>query len=142
MTTHSLDQLLNELVRAAARRYATAPIDITIDCEALPIPMPPKQLQAILLPLLERSLRAMPGGGELVITAVSMPQALEIEIADSAAEEHAAKHPVANPASHNNLQRADHIAQLFGAHITRQKCPEGGMAATLVVPRVSARMAA
>jgi hypothetical protein len=88
------------------------------------------------------SLRAMPEGGQLDVTAVVGPRGLEIEVADSGIETDSAValrlYDEAMGAHVGALQDAPPAEM----RIETLRCPQGGTARTLVVPWPTLKAAA
>jgi len=101
-----------------------------------------RRLAAALRHLVQHALTSMPGGGELVITAVATSNGVEIEVADSSpglsVEELAGPFlPLrGEPGPASGLERsiAQQVATAHGGKATACNCPEGGAALTLFFP--------
>jgi signal transduction histidine kinase len=92
--------------------------------------------------LAANALSTMPKGGQLVITAVTTPKGVELEVADSGpgllenelARAFAPLRNVTNGVSGLELAIAEHVAAAHGGQATVRNCPEGGTALTLLIP--------
>lgn len=102
-----------------------------------------EMLRRAILNLALNAIDAMPRGGELVITSIDGPGALELEIADSGSGLSEQQLPtifdpfVTSKPSGTGLGLAivQRIVEAHGGEITATNCPEGGAAFTIVLPR-------
>ena len=139
-----LRQLLAELVQSLEPQLAAQTIPTHLDCPVhLRATVDPEMIRRALLNLLLNALDALPGGGELVITACTTQAGIEIEMADSGPG-------VPPPLSERlfepffttkgggtglGLAIVERIAAAHGGRATVANCPEGGAAFTLILPQ-------
>ena len=103
----------------------------------------PVQLATAVEALLRNAVEAMPEGGELVLTGFGDSMAVELEIADSGQglPEHLAgtwHRPLVTTKpgrSGMGLVHAQRIASAHGGTLTTLRCPQGGTAWTIRIPR-------
>ncbi len=81
-----------------------------------------EQLKALISTLIVSSLREMPRGGELTISACQTAHGVELEIADTGSDAE----------SRNSL--LPFSAAALGCKPHWQNCPQGGAAVTIVLP--------
>jgi signal transduction histidine kinase len=130
----------------SARRIVDAAVSgadvaVTVDVpDGHVIHSDPGLLGAMLADLVGRACRATGaavgvGRPEVVVTSVLLPDAIELEVADSG--------PVPSATDHAWLEQQAHAARRLGGTLDVRPCPEGGTAVTLRFPRrLTARRAA
>lgn len=139
-----LRPLVDEVLASLAPQLSAQNIAITTDVPAgLRLSADRDMLRRCLLNLVLNALDAMPGGGELVITAYEGHSALEIEVADSGpgfsddAIRRACEPFFTTKSGGTGLGLAIvyRIAEVHGGTVTVANCPEGGAAVTFILPR-------
>ena len=107
----------------------------------LRFPLNRQRVIEILEQMIEDSLRVMPEGGQLDLTAVVCPRGLEIEVADSGIgfEPTFGLRLVAQSMGATNDLRRDRSPEM---RIDTLRCPQGGTARTLFVPWPTMKAAA
>ncbi len=132
--------LIEEVIESLAPQLTAQNIDTDIDIPiGLRIHADADMLRRAILNLVLNALDVMPSGGELVITAVETPEAVELEIADSGPglSEEGRRHvfePFFTTKSGGTglgLSIVQRIADAHGGEITACNCHEGGAAFTL-----------
>ncbi len=135
--------LLREVCQSLAPQLDAQSVRASIDCPAqLEAQADGEMLRRALLNLVLNALDALPGGGEIVLTAVCTPQGLEIEVADSGPgvpaplldrlfEPFFTTKPCGTGLG---LAIVERIAAAHGGRIAVANCPEGGAAFTLHLP--------
>ena len=132
--------LIDEVILSLAPQLAAQAIDADIDVPGeIRILADENMLRRAVLNLVLNALDVMPDGGELVITAVESPAAIELEIADSGPglPENARRNvfePFFTTKSGGTglgLSIVQRIADAHGGEVTACNCPEGGAAFTI-----------
>jgi signal transduction histidine kinase len=136
--------LLAELLQSLQPQLAAQNIRTYLDCPPhLRATVDPEMIRRALLNLLLNALDALPGGGDLVVTACTTSAGIEIEIADSGPGVPA---PLAERlfepffttkggGTGLGLAIVERIAAAHGGRATVANCPEGGAAFTLILPQ-------
>ena len=136
--------LLSELLQSLQPQLAAQNIRTELDCPSqLRATVDPEMIRRALLNLLLNALDALPGGGDLVITACTTRSGIEIEVADSGPGVPA---PLAERlfepffttkggGTGLGLAIVERIAAAHGGRATVANCPEGGAAFTLILPQ-------
>jgi len=145
-TTVCIAAMLSEVCQSLAPQLDAQNVRAAIDCPPnLQAQADLDMLRRALLNLVLNALDALPGGGEIVLTAVRSPQGVEIEVADSGPG-------VAPPLLDRlfepffttkpcgtglGLAIVERIAAAHGGRIAVTNCPEGGAAFTLLLPQAA-----
>ncbi len=147
-----LADLVDEIVTSLGPQLAAQAIAAEIDIpDHVRITADPDMLRRSVLNLVLNAMDAMPGGGELVITAYEGPYEVELEIADSGPGlSDDVRNRVFEPffttkrtGTGLGLAIVERIAEVHGGQVTAINCPEGGAAFTIRLPKVHVqRMAA
>jgi len=102
-----------------------------------------RQLRGLLIRLIGNALTANPAGSQIVVTAFSDEDGVEVEVADDRSESAELLHldPRHGPRLAAFGNRSQPLAQqqivaACGARISVSGCPEGGVATTVQFPRV------
>ena len=142
----ALAGLLNEVCQSLAPQLDAQGIRVRIDCPPhLVADADADMLRRAFLNLLLNALDVLPGGGEIVLTAVRTASGLEIEVADSGPGVPA---PLLDrlfepffttkPSGTGlGLAIVERIAAAHGGRIVATNCPEGGAAFTLSLPQAT-----
>jgi signal transduction histidine kinase len=138
-------ELLDEVCQSLAPQLVAQGIAAEIDCtQDLALVADRDMLRRAVLNLLLNALDAMPGGGQLVITACRSRRGVEIEVADSgpgidpAFVSRLCEPFFTTKASGTGLGLAivDRIVEAHGGRVVVANCPEGGAAFTLHIPQL------
>lgn len=116
-------------------------LNVVCGIDASPEIPPPARTQVItkvLTLMIEDALSAMPDGGQLDLVGVVNANGYEIEISDSG-DQHW-NLPVEEPTK--LWTQGQHLALAAGMELDAARCPQGGLARTLLIPRQAARAAA
>jgi signal transduction histidine kinase len=143
-----IHELLAELLQSLEPQLVAQNIRGQLDCPVhLSATVDPEMIRRALLNLLLNALDALPGGGDLVVTACTTRAGIEIEIADSGPG-------VPDPLAERlfepffttkgggtglGLAIVERIAAAHGGRATVANCPEGGAAFTLILPQSQAK---
>jgi signal transduction histidine kinase len=139
-------RLLDDVCQALAPQFEAQQITVYLECPACGnVTADRDMLRRAVLNLVLNALDAMPGGGELFLTACHTARGLEIEVADSGPGVHAnsLRHlfePFFTTKSGGTglgLAIVERIAEAHGGWARVRNCPEGGAAFTLVIPQVN-----
>ena len=140
-----ISDLLQEVCEALERESLRRRVPIEVDAPPYTMVRGDRRtLRLLLTRLVGNALSASPAGGEIVITAYSDEQGVEVEVADDRSE------PVellidgglvavagagdAQPMSWSEVQQ---IAVACGGRISIAPCPEGGVAMSVQFPRLT-----
>jgi len=103
-----------------------------------------RQLRMLLIRLIGNSLATSPAGSQIVITAYSDREGVEVEVADDRSEsaelllsEGLAPIPEGGEPRPMPWLEVQQIVAACGARISVSGCPEGGVATTVQFPRVT-----
>jgi len=108
----------------------------TLDIDpSLVFSLPPRRTRRILEDLLKCALRRMPAGGHVDWTAVVTARGLEIEVADTGEALEDGSSTLARRAWEDDSRQGGWTPRF---HSEYHRCPQGGLAQTLVVPWVLA----
>jgi signal transduction histidine kinase len=144
-----LSELLDEVCQSLAPQLAAQGIWAEVDCPAeTRIEADREMVRRALLNLVLNALDAMPDGGELVLTAVSLPNSLAIEVADSGEGipdenlERLCEPFFTTKGSGTGLGLAivERIVEAHGGALEIANCPTGGAAFTLTIPQFSRQL--
>ncbi len=147
----SLHDLVAEVCASLAPQLSAQKIETELDVPTqLTLCADRAMLRRVVLNLVLNALDAMADGGRIVVTAVSGPQGVELEIADSGpglADDVIDKvfdpfFTTKNTGTGLGLAIVERIASAHGGEVTVINCPEGGTAFTLRIPRRSMEAAA
>lgn len=140
----NLYELIQVVCLTLSRRLRRQHVSCSIDVEPeLRFPLDAARVTEILEQMVIDSLRAMPEGGELDMTAVVSPRGLEIEVADSGV----GFEPVFGLRLVSQTSGADQDHDyvpggLREIRIETLRCPQGGTARTLFIPWPALKAAA
>jgi signal transduction histidine kinase len=142
-----VDEVLDTLQPRLSRQKVVVEVHVPT---TLTLEVDRRMMAAAVRHLTHSALATMPAGGQLVITAVSSPLGLELEVADSGPGLSEEEMPRAFAATHHSpvgtsgMERAiaRHVVSAHGGKITARNCPEGGAAFTLLFPSRRAQQAA
>jgi signal transduction histidine kinase len=139
-------RLLEELVQSLQPQLAAQNIRTRLECARdLTAHVDREMLRRALLNLMLNALDALPGGGELVLTACRTKAGLEIEVADSGPGVPAPLverlfepfFTTKGGGTGLGLAIVERIAAAHGGWATVANCPEGGAAFTVILPQES-----
>ena len=124
--------VLAESVIAPLLIQHRAPVCLELDIDtSLPVPADSSKIVELLNTLVSQSLREMPDGGDLYVTACETPTGIELELADTGCD------------VNDRERRFPVAAAAIGASVRWQNCPQGGGAVTIQFrPQERARRAA
>ena len=150
-TLFDVGGLVRDICHSLAPQLEAQGIELDLDVpDELKLLADSDMVRRSVLNLVLNALDAMPGGGQLVVTAVETARGLELEIADSGPglpAETAAKlfEPFFTTKQNGTglgLAIVYRTAAAHGGEVTAVNCPEGGAAFTLLFPRRSLTAAA
>jgi signal transduction histidine kinase len=141
-----LADLLDEVCQSLAPQLTAQGIWAEIDCpEESSVEADRDMVRRALLNLVLNALDAMPDGGELVVTAIRLPGAWAIEVADSGPgipEKHRDRlcepfFTTKGSGTGLGLAIVERIVEAHGGTLAIANCPTGGAAFTLSIPQFS-----
>jgi signal transduction histidine kinase len=144
-------RLVAEVCESLAPQLTAQGIDTQLDIPAGTHLLADREMfRRALLNLALNAVDAMPDGGELAITAVDVPGALELEVADSGPgvpSDIGRKvfdpfYTTKSGGTGLGLAIVQRIAEVHGGAVTQHNCPQGGAAFTLRIPRRALEAAA
>jgi signal transduction histidine kinase len=136
--------LVEEVLSSLRPQFAAQGIKLRLDCGVSTVVAADREaLRRSILNLVLNAMDAMPGGGELAVTAVECRDAVELEIADSGpglsdeARRRAFEPFFTTKASGIGLGLAIvyRLVESHGGNVIACNCPEGGAAFTIRLPR-------
>ena len=135
----SLTDFLTEVCASFQERCEELNVVCGIDASPeIPPPAGTQILGKVLKLMIEDALSAMPDGGQLDLFGVANANGYEMEISDSGD-----RHwnlPSEDPSG--NWIQGQHLALAAGMELDAARCPQGGIARTLLIPQQAARAAA
>jgi signal transduction histidine kinase len=149
--TVNVEQLVGEVLASLGPQLAAQGVETVIDVESGPFLFADREmLRRALLNLTLNAVDAMPGGGQLHITACEGSRGFELEVADTGdglgdEARRRAFEPFFSTKSHGTglgLAIVERIAAAHGGECLAQNCPDGGAAFTLRIPHKQQRMEA
>jgi len=144
-------QLIQDICDGLAAQLKAQDVAVELDMpERLTASADPEMIRRALLNLLLNSLDAMPGGGEVTITACQTRDGLELEVADtgpglldpSGDKVFEPFFTTKNDGTGLGLAIVGRIVDVHGGSVTATNCPEGGAAFTLRIPQTEKEAAA
>ncbi len=135
--TFRLRELFDEACRPLQARFVAQAIKMIVDIPRdESITADRELLRSAVRSLVLNAVEAMPDGGSLMAISAAAPDALELEISDTADLTPADQH-----GTDWGLAVAQHIAELHGGSVLAVNCPDGGSAFTLRIPRTAEQQA-
>ena len=135
----SLTAFLTEVCASFQERCEALNVVCGIDASPeIPSPAGTQVLTKVLKLMIEDALSAMPDGGQLDLVGVANANGYEIEISDSG-DRH---WDLPSEAPSELWSHGQHLALAAGMELDAARCPQSGIARTLLIPQQAARAAA
>ena len=137
-STLQMKDSVSRVLKTFSRQLSAQAITLTVDIpESLHYALDAPLFERAIRCLCEQSIHGMPCGGELIVTAVSQAEGIELEIADSRndyIESPRYFDGQSNQTFTETLIPVHYFVAIHGGSVRVQNCPEGGVAFTIHLP--------